>query len=223
MGNAASTARGQQLPDSGEATAAAGGSQQQQQALDTSIHSSTKSWATMVRVCRLHPACMQQLRSNNKQVKPTPAASLSFLLLLQLARMHATSAQPGPGITAARASPLLLLQDHSISGPWSFLVKEEVQCLCEGGRSCSHENPARQKAPNAIAGLHSSWVSDQVLAMARPWQDNVLKHDVVSQFKQHNIGMILNLQEVRLAHAHAQQQQQKEEVLLSMHQPACSV
>lgn len=90
----------------------------------------------------------------------------------------------------------MLMQDHSISGPWSFLVKEEVQCLCEGGRNCSHENPARQKVPNAIAGLNSSWVGDQVLAMARPWQENVLKHDVVSQFKQQNIGMILNLQEV---------------------------
>jgi protein tyrosine phosphatase domain-containing protein 1 len=90
-----------------------------------------------------------------------------------------------------------MLQDHSISGPWGFLVKEEVQCLCEGGRNCAHENPARQKAPNAIAGLHSSWVGDEVLAMARPWQENVLKHDVVSQFKQQNIGMILNIQEVR--------------------------
>jgi protein tyrosine phosphatase domain-containing protein 1 len=90
-----------------------------------------------------------------------------------------------------------MLQDHSISGPWAFLVKEEVQCLCEGGRNCTHENPARQKAPNAIAGLHSSWVGDEVLAMARPWQENVLKHDVVSQFKQQNVGMILNLQEVR--------------------------
>jgi hypothetical protein len=46
-------------------------------------------------------------------------------------------------------------------------------------------------------GLRSSWVGEHVLAMARPWQENVLKHDVVSQFKQHNIGMILNLQEVR--------------------------
>lgn len=87
-------------------------------------------------------------------------------------------------------------QDHSLSGPWSFLVKEEVQCLCEGGRSCSHENPARQQGPSAIAGMHSNWVGDSVLAMARPWQENVLKHDVVAQFKQHNVGMILNLQEV---------------------------
>lgn len=101
------------------------------------------------------------------------------------------------GCVDVRVPYVLMLQDHSISGPWGFLVKEEVQCLCEGGRNCAHENPARQKAANAIAGLHSSWVGDEVLAMARPWQENVLKHDVVSQFKQQNIGMILNLQEVR--------------------------
>lgn len=76
-------------------------------------------------------------------------------------------------------------------------MKEEVQCLCEGGRNCSHENPSRQQATSPIVGLRSSWVGEHVLAMARPWQENVLKHDVVSQFKQHNIGMILNLQEVR--------------------------
>lgn len=196
MGNAASSSGSQQLPASAEATAAAGGLHHQQQAPDTSVHSSTKSWATMVRFFRLHPAWMQQLRSSNSQVKPTPAAPglpapppSSWRACMPQHSQVEASQQHMP--------PLFVPQDHSISGPWSFLVKEEVQCLCEGGRSCSHENPARQKAPNAISGLHSSWVSDQVLAMARPWQDNVLKHDVVSQFKQHNIGMILNLQEVR--------------------------
>jgi hypothetical protein len=116
------------------------------------------------------------------------------------APLHECFFQPQMMYPAYNHDPaaLLVLQDHTISGPWSFLVKEEVQCLCEGGRNCSHENPARQQAPNAIAGLHSSWVGDQVLAMARPWQENVLKHDVVAQFKQHNIGMILNLQEVRV-------------------------
>jgi hypothetical protein len=33
--------------------------------------------------------------------------------------------------------------------------------------------------------------------MARPWQDNVVKYDLVNKFKDLNIGMIINLQEVR--------------------------
>ncbi|KIY93850.1 protein tyrosine phosphatase domain containing 1 [Monoraphidium neglectum] len=35
--------------------------------------------------------------------------------------------------------------------------------------------------------------------MARPWQDNVEKFDVVAQFKNHNIGLIINLQEAQAA------------------------
>ncbi len=87
-------------------------------------------------------------------------------------------------------------QDNTITGHWSFIVKEHVQCLCEGGRSCTKENPAWQKVGNAIPGLHCSWVTSSVLAMARPWQENVLKFSLAERFKEENIGMILNLQEV---------------------------
>lgn len=69
-------------------------------------------------------------------------------------------------------------------------------CWLQGGRNCTKENPAHQRTPNAIPGLHSNWVGDKILAMARPWQENVMKHDLVSRFKEANIGMILNLQEV---------------------------
>ncbi|KAG2440899.1 hypothetical protein HXX76_003752 [Chlamydomonas incerta] len=86
--------------------------------------------------------------------------------------------------------------DHTLKGPWTFLFKEKVQCACEGSKWCTRENPAKQKAPNAIAGLHASWVGDKVLAMARPWQAYVEQYRLVDAFKQANIGMILNLQEV---------------------------
>jgi protein tyrosine phosphatase domain-containing protein 1 len=76
-------------------------------------------------------------------------------------------------------------------------MKEAVQCLCEGGRGCTREDPSRQKDANAVPGLHSNWVGQHVLAMARPWQDNVVKFDLVNKFKELNIGMIINLQEVR--------------------------
>eukprot|EP00195_Chlamydomonas_chlamydogama_P007117 CAMPEP_0202895358 /NCGR_PEP_ID=MMETSP1392-20130828/4583_1 /ASSEMBLY_ACC=CAM_ASM_000868 /TAXON_ID=225041 /ORGANISM="Chlamydomonas chlamydogama, Strain SAG 11-48b" /LENGTH=882 /DNA_ID=CAMNT_0049580345 /DNA_START=176 /DNA_END=2821 /DNA_ORIENTATION=- len=87
-------------------------------------------------------------------------------------------------------------QDYTLKGPLAFRTKEKVQCLCEGGGYCWRENPAKQKEPNAIPGLHSSWVGDKVLAMARPWQDYVVKFNLVDAFVHHNIGMILNLQEV---------------------------
>jgi hypothetical protein len=63
-----------------------------------------------------------------------------------------------------------------------------------GGRTCRKENPADQKDQSPIKGLHSNWVGDTVLAMARPWQENMVKYDMVQQFVNTNIGMILNLQ-----------------------------
>lgn len=62
--------------------------------------------------------------------------------------------------------------------------------------NCWREDPAKQKGGNALLGLHSNWVGDHVLAMARPWQDSVLQHNLVDVFVRNNIGMILNLQEV---------------------------
>ncbi|KXZ56447.1 hypothetical protein GPECTOR_1g40 [Gonium pectorale] len=61
---------------------------------------------------------------------------------------------------------------------------------------CTREDPAKQKAPGAIPGLHSSWVGPHVLAMARPWQSAVEGQGLVAAFQKENIGMILNLQEV---------------------------
>ncbi|EFJ43833.1 hypothetical protein VOLCADRAFT_96011 [Volvox carteri f. nagariensis] len=87
-------------------------------------------------------------------------------------------------------------QDTTLRGPWTFIFKEKVQCACEGSKWCTRENPARQKTPNALPGLHCSWVGDTVLAMARPWQSHVVSYKLVEAFQQANIGMILNLQEV---------------------------
>jgi hypothetical protein len=94
------------------------------------------------------------------------------------------------------ANSVVGVQDTQLNAPVGFLVKEQMLCLCEGGKGCSRENPAKQKAGNAIKGLHSNWVGDKVLAMARPWQDNISKHKLLEQFKEHNIGLIVNLQEV---------------------------
>lgn len=53
--------------------------------------------------------------------------------------------------------------------------------------------------PPPDRGLHANWVGDSVLAMARPWQQNLDVHDVPGQFRAHGIGLVLNLQEVHVA------------------------
>jgi hypothetical protein len=81
---------------------------------------------------------------------------------------------------------------------WSFnsVYGQLASLLCVGGPLCSRENPERQETPNGIPGVHSNWVGQDVLAMARPWESNVHSHQLAHAFKQHGIGMILNLQEV---------------------------
>lgn len=69
-------------------------------------------------------------------------------------------------------------------------------------------NPESQ-APGAggahaspFAGLHSNWVSPSVLAMARPWQQQLERHDVIRQFQAAGVGLVLNLQEVSMGGVH---------------------
>ncbi|KAG1660568.1 hypothetical protein FOA52_005104 [Chlamydomonas sp. UWO 241] len=53
-----------------------------------------------------------------------------------------------------------------------------------------------QRGCSAIPGLHSNWVGDSILAMARPWQSYVAQFGLVDAFVRSRIGMILNLQEI---------------------------
>ncbi|CAD5227025.1 unnamed protein product [Bursaphelenchus xylophilus] len=46
----------------------------------------------------------------------------------------------------------------------------------------------------AIRGLYSSWITDDILAMARPTEDAMEKFDIIESFKKNNITAIFNLQ-----------------------------
>lgn len=96
-----------------------------------------------------------------------------------------------------------LLQDNSIAGDtFVFAVKQHVQCTFEGLGSlhgCRHEDYRRQGGKGAINGLHSDWVTDDVLAMARPSDRLLQEYDIVGQFKKAGIAGIINLQ-VRTRH-----------------------
>jgi hypothetical protein len=48
---------------------------------------------------------------------------------------------------------------------------EKAIFLCQfcGGEECDHENYLKNKRqPNAIEGLNSNWITDNILAMQRP-------------------------------------------------------
>ncbi|KAK3273738.1 hypothetical protein CYMTET_18039 [Cymbomonas tetramitiformis] len=75
-------------------------------------------------------------------------------------------------------------------------LKYWVQCTFEGGRNCRHEDYKRQKGPAAVMGLHSNWITKDVLGMARPNDKAIREHGIVDQFVDLGIEAIVNLQEL---------------------------
>ncbi len=75
---------------------------------------------------------------------------------------------------------------------WS--VEEESRggliCLFCGGASCKREDWKTQQEPSAIRGLHSSWITDDVLAMQRPSSRLLREHGIISQFQKAGIGYV---------------------------------
>ncbi|XP_043283751.1 protein tyrosine phosphatase domain-containing protein 1-like isoform X2 [Venturia canescens] len=71
-----------------------------------------------------------------------------------------------------------------------------IQCaiFC-GGSRCKYENPkAWRPVHMAIQDIFSHWVTDDVLAMARPSTAQLIKKNVIEQFKNWSIKTIVNLQ-----------------------------
>ncbi|XP_010893605.1 protein tyrosine phosphatase domain-containing protein 1 isoform X2 [Esox lucius] len=77
---------------------------------------------------------------------------------------------------------------HVIPGP--------TQCsLGCGGQNCKYENPDRWSEENqAIRGLYSSWVTENLLAMARPSTVLIEKYNIIDQFQRCGLKTVINLQ-----------------------------
>ncbi|XP_012519906.1 PREDICTED: protein tyrosine phosphatase domain-containing protein 1 isoform X3 [Propithecus coquereli] len=76
------------------------------------------------------------------------------------------------------------------------VIPGHVACsMACGGRACKYENPARwSEEEQAIKGVYSSWVTDNILAMARPSSELLEKYHIIEQFLSHGIKTIINLQ-----------------------------
>ncbi|TPX32328.1 hypothetical protein SmJEL517_g04503 [Synchytrium microbalum] len=73
---------------------------------------------------------------------------------------------------------------------------EFIRCTFCGGSACKYEDYRQWTAPpNAIEGLYSNWITDQILAMQRPASQLIKEHNLIQVFKDQNIGAIVCLQE----------------------------
>ncbi|KFQ21170.1 Protein tyrosine phosphatase domain-containing protein 1, partial [Merops nubicus] len=76
------------------------------------------------------------------------------------------------------------------------VIPGHMQCsIACGGRACKYENPARwSDQEQAIKGLYSSWITDNILAMARPSTELIEKYNIIKQFERCGIKTVINLQ-----------------------------
>ncbi|CAL4066887.1 unnamed protein product, partial [Meganyctiphanes norvegica] len=75
-------------------------------------------------------------------------------------------------------------------------IPTEMQCsvFC-GGKRCKYDTDDKwEKKDMAIDGIYSHWITDDILAMARPNTDIMQNKDIVGQFLKHNIKTVINLQ-----------------------------
>ena len=73
-------------------------------------------------------------------------------------------------------------------------LKDKLRCFFCNGAKCKHENYLNNKSNNAIKGLNSNFITDDVIASQRPSEILITKFNLVQKFKDMNIGLIINLQ-----------------------------
>ena len=79
--------------------------------------------------------------------------------------------------------------------PWE--QKQTVRCMfCRGNkcRRCGKDAYQLCEKP-AIKRIHSSWITDDILAMQRPSDEHFIHHKFVEHLKENNIVAVFNLQE----------------------------
>lgn len=78
------------------------------------------------------------------------------------------------------------------------MLHHQFRCVFCMGRNCNrcgHTAFMRQTPPGPIDGLHSNWVTGDVLACQRPSSRIIEEFDLIGQFRRNRITAIVNLQE----------------------------
>ena len=75
----------------------------------------------------------------------------------------------------------------------TFQKKDQFRCMFCGGKSCKHEDWTNHINP-ALDGLHSDLIDNSIYASQRPSTVLIEKFNLISVFKQNQIGLIVNVQ-----------------------------
>ena len=82
-------------------------------------------------------------------------------------------------------------------GGWQPFMDEPNTFVCRfcGGAKCKREDWTRQGGTGAIRGLHSDWVTPDILACQRPSTRLIKEYGLIDVFLKHNIRAVFNLQQ----------------------------
>ncbi|XP_067303490.1 protein tyrosine phosphatase domain-containing protein 1 isoform X1 [Pseudorasbora parva] len=77
-----------------------------------------------------------------------------------------------------------------------YVIPCHMQCSMGcGGQACKYEDPSHwSEDSQAIRGIYSSWITDNLLAMARPSSEIIEKFDIIDQFLRCGLKTVINLQ-----------------------------
>jgi hypothetical protein len=133
-------------------------------------------------------------------VKPRPPEPTPLRLTSPTANGSSSLSTP---LKSNNPNHHLRIEDHISPVPASPSPKRwDVTCdihrsiICRfcGGKSCKREDWRKQKETPAIAGLHSTWVSANVLGMQRPSSRLIKEYGIIDSLKRAGVGAIFNLQ-----------------------------
>ena len=100
-------------------------------------------------------------------------------------------------ITNIKTTESNLIQTHNEKKKKTKIIydlKDKLRCFFCNGTKCKHENYLNNKSNNAIKGLHSNFITENIIASQRPSEILITKYNLVQSFKDMNIGLIINLQ-----------------------------
>ena len=73
--------------------------------------------------------------------------------------------------------------------------KDTLRCFFCGGKNCKNEDYTKHETGFPyIIGLNSDLVDENIIASQRPSNTLIEKYNIIKQFKEKNIGLIINLQ-----------------------------
>ena len=118
-----------------------------------------------------------------------PKISTTRLDIISKKRNKSSNFQSGNGIGTIKKEP------EKLRKKFFHEFKDKLRCFFCGGKNCKHENYLNNKSNNnAIEGLNSNYITENIIASQRPSEVLIEKYKLVSKFKELNIGLIVNLQ-----------------------------